>query len=747
VYKKILLLFILIFIPVVLSFIFLNNFYRNAPNSAPPPFSISQDVISPYCDGKNLDSYNLEPVDIKKFEVLINDSNAWYKNLYKSVNNTELNESFIDPKSKKQFPANIRIETDTYSCTYKARVRISGDFKDHVDLNLLKSSLDVKLLSSNIAGITEFKLFIPETKNGSNEIFLGLLLKELGFITPRIFNVEVNVNNQPKEVYIFHEKIRKELVEHNSFPEGPILDIYEDILFSNRTIGSSFSPDQELSIQYANLINTEWGSRSYSNLYNSLYALGELNNLYKNNLSWFGLDFESLTINNSQLLDFDTILIAANANHGLILHNRKFYFNIYDKKLYPIYYDGLPDFLLPFEQNYIFNELELEKKMYYPFIDQIAENAKLLIDKEAIDPKSFHSSLINRNVNLSLEEVEIMLENFYRNLQAISQLTPQNNIFPDKDSNNFYDLEFDLIFVDSNLDTIYACSYLKTEDCTLVKTDMEEDISKFKSLLDLESESLQRKHIIYGYKDLKNNKTKITSVDEDIYIESDIVSEININSLKKEIELISTNTSNYILFGDGVLKDWHINIYGVEQNSEHNSSLFTGCFTIYDLTVENISIKATNSSCEDSVNIVRSQGLISSIEIMNSESDGLDIDFSNIEIENLNVSNALNDCIDLSSGNYVINNITAKNCGDKGLSIGERSTFNIYRALIDNAEIGIAVKDSSRGEISYLRTENSDLCLALYRKKNEFGPPSLEIGQLGCGKEEVYLQKGSNFEN
>ena len=95
----------------------------------------------------------------------------------------------------------------------------------------------------------------------------------------------------------------------------------------------------------------------------------------------------------------------------------------------------------------------------------------------------------------------------------------------------------------------------------------------------------------------------------------------------------------------------------------------------------------------------------------------------------------------------ILSNLELKNCGDKGLSIGERSTFNIYRALIDNAEIGIAVKDSSRGEISYLRTENSDLCLALYRKKNEFGPPSLEIGQLGCGQEEVYLQKGSNFEN
>ena len=44
------------------------------------------------------------------------------------------------------------------------------------------------------------------------------------------------------------------------------------------------------------------------------------------------------------------------------------------------------------------------------------------------------------------------------------------------------------------------------------------------------------------------------------------------------------------------------------------------------------------------------------LNVINSNSDGLDMDFSSITIDQLFIDNSLNDCADFSFGNYFINN-------------------------------------------------------------------------------------------
>ena len=98
--------------------------------------------------------------------------------------------------------------------------------------------------------------------------------------------------------------------------------------------------------------------------------------------------------------------------------------------------------------------------------------------------------------------------------------------------------------------------------------------------------------------------------------------------------------------------------------------------------------------------------------------DGLDIDFSKLNIKNLEILNAKNDCIDLSSGNYNLYVVNAVNCGDKGISIGEKSRVTVNQGYLDNGSIGIAVKDSSIAYIHNLNINNmKDVCLTAYRKK------------------------------
>ena len=106
-----------------------------------------------------------------------------------------------------------------------ALVRQSGDWKDHIKFSKgqLIQSLDVKLKKGNIINATRFKLFIPETKNGKNEILATLLLRHSGFLAPETFEVKTVVNGV-EAIMLFQEKAKKELLERNFRREGPIYE-------------------------------------------------------------------------------------------------------------------------------------------------------------------------------------------------------------------------------------------------------------------------------------------------------------------------------------------------------------------------------------------------------------------------------------------------------------------------------------------------------------------------------------------
>ena len=80
-------------------------------------------------------------------------------------------------------------------------------------------------LNGNILGVVKFKLFLPETRYGDNEVFVTSVLEKLNFTVPRTSYVNVNVNNFGEKIYIFQEKVVKELLEFNNFREGPILKL------------------------------------------------------------------------------------------------------------------------------------------------------------------------------------------------------------------------------------------------------------------------------------------------------------------------------------------------------------------------------------------------------------------------------------------------------------------------------------------------------------------------------------------
>ena len=85
--------------------------------------------------------------------------------------------------------------------------------------------------------------------------------------------------------------------------------------------------------------------------------------------------------------------------------------------------------------------------------------------------------------------------------------------------------------------------------------------------------------------------------------------------------------------------------------------------------------------------------------------------------------------MDFSSGKYKINNLNLENCGDKALSVGEKSVLNLNDIIVKNANIGIASKDSSIVNVNNIIFKNLKTCIAAYNKKQEFNGGFIQINK------------------
>ena len=187
-------------------------------------------------------------------------------------------------------------------------------------------------------------------------------------------------------------------------------------------------------------------------------------------------------------------------------------------------------------------------------------------------------------------------------------------------------------------------------------------------------------------------------------------------------------------------KSEYKNYFKNTEEIRYDKNLLTGCVNFFDSTFKKVSMKSSDMICEDSINIKNSFGSIENIEINNSLFDALDLDFSDISINNLLVNDAKNDCIDFSFGNYIISKANLKNCGDKGVSVGEKSKFNLQNAKIFNSKIGVASKDDAITKINTILIEDINICLAAYNKKKEFKGSEISVKNFNCKRYEIKQQ-------
>ena len=249
---------------------------------------------------------------------------------------------------------------------------------------------------------------------------------------------------------------------------------------------------------------------------------------------------------------------------------------------------------------------------------------------------------------------------------------------------------------------------------------------------------------------LKKRNYKKTS----IYYENGV--DIFVDEINNNIEINQNKSGAKIFFINGELNKVNIKFNGFGFNPDERSEIkpigfpinqrgLTGCLSLINIKLVDLSINSSNSTCEDSLNFINALGEVNNISIKNSLSDALDIDFSNLKIKNINITKAKNDCVDVSYGNYNIENLNLDDCGDKALSVGEKSNLKLKNIIAKNSNYGVASKDSSIVEMQNANFKSLNICLSAYKKKQEFDGGIIKFGKMSCEfiKDEINYDKHS----
>jgi hypothetical protein len=690
----------------------------------------------------------------QRINILTPNAQRWYRNL-EGIAKQEI----WDPDNfKDNFDAKVVIKNNDFLCTMNGKIRFTGDYADHIleKENMYISSLEVSLNEGNILQNRKFKLLIPRTRQGENEIFMTSIFQELGFLAPTTFFVEISLNGDIN-TYLFQEKINAEFLQNNNLKEGPLLE-------------SDSPPPYEWdnkSIDLARIVNETWLRQNDINFqygYKALETYSKLRIFHdQNNNSLIDLNYDRTdTISASNLRQFFLLNVALQNYHSLQVDDRKYYINPQNDSIVPIYYDGGSHFLNTKNLNYQpFTYGENES------YDEIILDSNYLEEIPTLKQK-INQIDINKLVNLlkdrglSQENIDFiqnsLIEELLKRLDLIELEISNDHIKKENSVLDYFQKSEENLnlnrIVFKNKENFKICT-TDLIDCFNTSLSQDDQIQLMNGRLKIDNkkayyvgENLDSLYYQNSINEIFKFKENLYGID--IFSNQRILYEINDKS--RSIEIKPQNQSKYLI-NNSELDNVSIVLSYDESSkleSENNfdearydKTFYTGCLNIYDSYMKNVSIKISNSPCEDSVNIVRSKGSVNSLEINGSNFDSIDADFSEIYFVNTSILNSGNDCVDVSMGEYTFERLNLQTCFDKGISIGESSLVKIEEIAVSNSYVGVAVKDSSEVDINFYKLTGTEYCYASYRKKEEFGPSKLKINQVNCYDSKTFSQSDS----
>jgi len=690
------------------------------------------DFVSDLKNSRNIDLIEIETPK----------SARYVRNLYKTIVSETEN---IPPKLKKKFKAKITIHYKFGKCVFEGSIRQHGDWKDHISFSeggTPVRSLNVKLKNGNLLSAVEFKLLLPETRGGANEILTTLILRYMGIISPETFSVVTKVNGI-QSVMLFQENARKELLERNNRRESAIFEGDEKLLWSFKDYDNFELEPLALS----RMTNRNWFLKGSSS---STIALSSFSSLQKSYLR-YSQDIEGhetlVMYPGSSYHDFAEyafLLTAMNAWHALRPHNRKFYYNMIKKKFEPIYYDGNASFTSIEQKMHGRLRSEVIKKLFSKGLNQgftskleaLFLSEKILLgfldraNNLEINAKDFYQNAwqeFSRNIKILKDEIAQIENNFsiQNSLELNSQYIKRMHMF-NVDQIIYVKIEKNRKHFIGTLDNGLT-NILSAEETARLISNNEYNGKRAVFIGDFIQDT-----------DMTLKKFKHKSLDGEIVMSRGL--KVAVGLEEKSIFFEQTQKTDWALLKGINLTNWKIVFNGVQTKNQlvpkeeerFNIHGITGCLTIYNSFLNNTDLEVSGGRCEDSLNIISSTGEARNVKIIRAFSDAIDVDFSSIIIDHIVVEGAGNDCYDVSGGDYAIKSALFKRCGDKAISVGEGSILSVQDLYIDKANIGVSSKDLSSVNILAGDIKNVSTCLEAKQKKQEFGGAQIKNKNLVC---------------
>ena len=721
-------------------------------------------------------SKNIHPSEFQSFDIKlqIDEKRKWASlNLRDAIKAEKIN-SFTN-RERVKGRIIVILEND-FKCSLKVTLRAHGDQVDHRQGKGLPS-LNIKITDGHIFGIVDFILLKPKIRIYDNEIYATALLQQLDLLAPRTSSVNLTYGFNSQK-FIFQEKIVKEFIENVNLREGALFEGDERFVFQE---------GNNKNIRFVNhrLSNRNWAAKNNNNKKIAEIGLSILNyhgQIHEMDIpkNWV-IDYFSLSkkIGNSnyfsELPKFDAIMFALDAMGNLSVQDRRFYFDSVQNQFLPIFYDGKPT-LFSKTNNLTNPRLEETSKLividkgkikfYYPNLlkGKVLNSAfegseEALSSLETINVEKFHKILNKNGMDIDLNKTKLSIEILSKKLNWMSKFertrifqqnyTSEINLAAPKSYQS--DIKRRILFYNSKEKNSFLSCNIYGENCKNFSLNQKDYLKAISQLLkdDKKNEIIflgkdNNKEIDKGwyhqsFLKSKGKKNKLNFIN-DVEIINNGGVKVNIDDEQKKIFILKQNIDSNLIFKGGSLIDWEIFFEDRSKDAPkfiNDINGMTGCLNFLDMTVKNLKLNASGSKCEDSINFIRVNGSLDNLYISESKSDGFDADFSKLKINNIKIFDSGNDCIDFSYGEYELINVKLSGCGDKGVSIGEKSTVKLKKLIAENTNVGVATKDYGTFFAENLELDNVEYCITAYSKKQEFSGGKADIKKINC----------SNFNN
>ena len=574
-----------------------------------------------------------DPSSIKELKIRTPKISIFYKNLFQIFSSKTKN---ISPKLRKKFNAKLNVIYKFGSCQFDATIRPSGDWKDHIKLlegGKIISSLDIKLKNGNILNAVRFKLFLPRTRNGKNEILGSLIIRKAGFIAPETFEVSTNINGV-RHIMTFQEKAAKEMLERNHRREGPIFEGDESLLWSYENY-KTFELDW---LSLSRLVNDKWFNKGNISEKIILESYKKLQNSY---LRKYNYKLLPNGTNDNIFTNYHYVILATSGIHALKPHTRKFYYNTIDSKFEPIYYDGSINYV-----NDLKNNLDgmdnlfpiLPEKSFINYLSSINFKEGLYED---FSKRIIHSNLTQQDSMVYFEDIPTYFsksyDQFINNQIALKSFLKTYDRNSSEKTSEFNNIKSYISFQnEKKLNQKIITDIIYKNDNYLLKLQNDNDtyIDKTDLVDILSSNKLKNNRVVYipnNNNEQYNDLIKIKLKDNKINLNTSKNMEVNVDYDNRNIYFYQNNHEDWALFKNSDLSYWNLYFNGISlsntdtklSNQRFNEYGLTGCLTLYKTKIDNTSFFINDGECEDSINLISAEGNNISVSIENAFSDSL----------------------------------------------------------------------------------------------------------------------------